>query len=468
MHSILRAFPVLASIASVVLAAPTPVTTACPSASTVYAPPSSLPAIPTLAVAITCSLPPSASTTPPSTPLPPSGDPWYRPPDNVNWLAAQPGDILRLRPAPGNAIANLKFLDTCVGFQAYNILYRTTDSHYKPTWAVTTVIAPLHVGDSPHSLLSYQHPYDSANLDSSPSYQIYKDSSLQTAIGLFLKRGWFVNVPDYEGPNAAFGSGVMSGHATLDSVRAALNGARAVGVPVGARGEMYLKYAMYGYSGGSFATEWAAELQVQYAPDLRFAGAGIGGAYPNITSALAKISSNLNKYPAYIGHLGNITVGIANENEDAQAVAMAALGKTSWADTIQAVKDMNLHPDALQKFINDVTQNPTVRSILNRDGMMGYHGVPQMPLLIHRADGDQISSTSDTTKLYDEYCGVGANIYYHITPTEATNSDPHYNEGYVGTIMASEGLNQMFKGTFPKGCQTENSANWPWPFTLLN
>jgi hypothetical protein len=47
---------------------------------------------------------------------------------------------------------------------------------------------------------------------------------------------------------------------------------------------------MWGYSGGSLATEWAAELQPTYAPELNFAGAALGGLVPNITSVLKTIN----------------------------------------------------------------------------------------------------------------------------------------------------------------------------------
>jgi hypothetical protein len=63
-----------------------------------------------------------------------------------------------------------------------------------------------------------------------------------------------VNVPDYEGPLASFTAGLMSGYATLDSVRAALNCGEILGLSPKAR------YAMYGFSGGALAAEWAAEF----------------------------------------------------------------------------------------------------------------------------------------------------------------------------------------------------------------
>ena len=63
----------------------------------------------------------------------------------------------------------------------YNILYRTTDSQYKPTWAVTTLFVPKLGANSTaatlfnqSALLSYQIIYDSADLNASPSFALQK------------------------------------------------------------------------------------------------------------------------------------------------------------------------------------------------------------------------------------------------------------------------------------------------------
>lgn len=209
-------------------------------------------------------------------PIPPLQDPWYTAPNGFE--QAKAGTVLRLREAPGNITS---LVTNCSA--AYNILYRTTNSRYRPDWAVTTVLVP---DTKTPALLSYQIPYDSAFLDASPSYALYsKDSTAYYAeISASLSYGWFVNIPDYEGPLASFTAGVQSGHATIDSIRAVLNVNKKLGLAKDAR------YAMWGYSGGALASEWAAELQVQYAPEMNFSGAALGGLTPNVTSVLFTIN----------------------------------------------------------------------------------------------------------------------------------------------------------------------------------
>lgn len=204
--------------------------------------------------------------------LPPSKDPWYTTPDDFEH--ARPGDVLRIRAAPGNLTV---ITSNCSAI--YNILYRTTNSQYKPAWAVTTLFIPKH---PVKALLSYQVPYDSADVDASPSYAM--NANVPPEVNSSLSKGWFVSVPDYEGPLASFTAGVMSGHATIDSIRAIFSKKHEFGLTDDAR------YAMWGYSGGALASEWAAELQVQYAPELSFSGAALGGLTPNVTSVLETIN----------------------------------------------------------------------------------------------------------------------------------------------------------------------------------
>lgn len=211
-----------------------------------------------------------------SQPTPPSQDPWYTAP--AGYEDASPGKVLRNRTAPGNLVSMVGF--NCSA--AYNLLYRTTASQGNATFAVTTILVPR---DPTNALLSYQIPYDSAYINSSPSYALY--SGVENDIKVALGKGYFVTVPDYEGPLASFTAGHMSGYATLDAVRATLNAASLYDLP----DDSY--YATWGYSGGALATEWAAELQLDYASELSFAGSAMGGLTPNVTSVLMTINQKV-------------------------------------------------------------------------------------------------------------------------------------------------------------------------------
>ena len=91
--------------------------------------------------------------------LPPSSDPFYSAPQGYE--ASEPGTVLHIRYAPGNVttvVANSS--------AAYNILYRTTDSNYKPLWAVTTVLVPLQ--NTPSSANTSHRPLSPTRFSTTP------------------------------------------------------------------------------------------------------------------------------------------------------------------------------------------------------------------------------------------------------------------------------------------------------------
>ena len=387
-----------------------------------------------------------------STPSPPSIDPFYTGP--TNYQLAAPGALLRVREAPGNLTS---VIQNCSA--AYNILYRTTDSHYQPTWAVTTLFVPLSQPNTTSiasnstspggALLSYQIPYDSADVNSSPSYALYSggESDIPAALG----RGWFVNVPDYEGPLASFTAGVQSGHATLDSIRAVLSSG--FGLSSNA------SYAMWGYSGGALASEWAAELQVQYAPELNFSGTALGGLTPNVTSVLQTVNGTLEAGLVPPGVLGLATQYPALYEFLTQQLQTS--GQYNITGFL-AAKNMSLE-DAIQNFANQdifayftngsaILQAPIVQQVVSADGLMGYHGVPQMPLFVYKAIADEVSPIRDTDALVDKYCTVGASILY-----QRNTVGGHEAESINGDAMAFEWLSSVLNGTLQQmGCLIQN------------
>lgn len=53
--------------------------------------------------------------------------------------------------------------------------------------------------------------------------------------------------------------------------------------------------------------------------------------------------------------------------------------------------------------INDLS-SPLPAKMISLDGIMGYHGVPQMPLFVYKAIADEVSVINDTDALVEKYC----------------------------------------------------------------
>lgn len=381
-----------------------------------------------------------------SQPLPPSDDPWYKAP--AGFEATEPGAILRVRPTPGN-------LTTLVGntAAAYNILYRTTNSRYKPSWAVTTLFIPTSFYVSPSgkaAMLSYQFAYNTANLDSSPSYGLHlgpsqanADLGIQSDISFLaevLGLGWIVNVPDWEGPTAAFGAGVQAGHATLNSIRAVLNLARLTGTAD-------ITTAMWGYSGGSIATEAAAELQVQYAPELSISGVVLGGLVDDQSAN----RDHVNQSPIAASIVAGL-LGMTSQYPEAEAYLRSRL-RPETADEFLSARDIN-SSDALRLFaMKDIysyflggaadLQAPVLRKVFNVEGRRGYHGVPAMPIFMHKAIADQFCPIGPTDALVNRFCDLGVDITY-----ERNTVGEHVAEIKNGKGRAIEWLWRIFDESY--------------------
>ncbi|KJZ73170.1 hypothetical protein HIM_07367 [Hirsutella minnesotensis 3608] len=223
----------------------------------------------------------------------PRNDPFYEIPENVTDVP--PGTVLKHRKPPmpisdfGVAPINLK--DT------HQILYKTTDSLNASTATVLTVLIP-HNADM-NKVLSYQFMEDSADIECAPSYVLQQSSfpggPLSPAASQIefllaqaaLDRGWVVIMPDFQGPKAAFLANALAGHSVLDGIRAATRSTELTGISQNAT------VALWGYSGGSLAAGWAAELQPTYAPDVRIAGAALGGTVPNIPNVITASNKSL-------------------------------------------------------------------------------------------------------------------------------------------------------------------------------
>ncbi|KAK2739143.1 hypothetical protein FQN55_009548 [Onygenales sp. PD_40] len=350
----------------------------------------------------------------------PSEDPFYVAPEGFEDTA--PGTILRSRPTPakiaafGIAPANLE--------AAHQLLIRSSDNFGNPVAVVSTVLVP-HGADY-SKLVSYQFAEDASSPNCCPSYVMLEgsetggDGGTSTSHAEFiliiaaLEKGWVVTAPDHEGPTAAYLANLRAGYHTLDGIRGTLASGDITGVSSDAT------VVMWGYSGGSLASGFAAELQPSYAPELAIAGAALGGTVPNIKTALAAI----------------------NEGDTAGLIPAGFLGLAHEYPEIKTLLDEQLIPEKREEFMmaevecfganvdrfkgmdvytylkdRDALENPTIDAILAENGM-GQH-TPAIPLLVYKAEKDEISWINDTTTLVRKYCDEGASVDYRISETGA-------------------------------------------------
>ena len=392
-----------------------------------------------------------------SAPTPPSSDSFYGVPADLD--SVKPGSIIRHR-SPPNPIA--AFGSFGVNLEAtHQILYRTTDAHDNATATVVTVLVP-HGADM-GKVLSYQVAQDSASPDCAPSYALQLESATGPDLGTLatqaelllmeaaLEQGWVVIVPDFEGPHGAYLANLLAGHATLDGIRAALQSGSFTGVASKA------SVAMWGYSGGSQATNFAAELHASYAPELDIVGAAVGGTVPNITTVVTTI----NKGP-FAGFIPTGVLGLSAEYPALKAEIDKHL-LPQYADRFRKPLKQCLVANAVEFAFNDVVgmlddrefmfNNPIAVEVLIQNAL--GRATPKIPLFWYKSVHDEISPVADSDALVDHYCSQGATIEY-----VRDLASEHATEAAIGAPKALAWLRDVLDGNIPeKGCSTETKLS---------
>ncbi|CEJ81209.1 hypothetical protein VHEMI01351 [[Torrubiella] hemipterigena] len=388
----------------------------------------------------------------------PSNDAFYNVPANADKLP--PGGIISHRPppAPIRAFRTLPFNLK----EAHQFLYRTTDSHGNATATVLTVFVPYFADYS--KVLSYQNAEDAAYLNCAPSYVYQKDSvdaGTQTTqleillIEAALEQNWVVIVPDHEGYKGAFTANRAGGHAVLDGIRAALSSGSITGIKPNAR------VAMWGYSGGSLVSGWAAELQPTYAPELKIVGVAAGGNVPDIMSAVRTVNGgpNAGLLPAGILGMGKEFPELAAEVEKHIKPENRDHLHKALSQCLGANGDTFGNQDILGMFDDpNILDNPILKSTVAANDL-GHTGTPKIPLYIYKAVKDEISPVADTDALVQRYCSTGGSVTY-----VRDGSANHGSLAVIGAFKALAWLHGVMDGHVPpKSCSTVTL-----PSTLLD
>ncbi|REE98341.1 secretory lipase [Thermomonospora umbrina] len=321
----------------------------------------------------------------------PDKDPFYLAPADIG--AYRPGQIVATRPLT---------LKLSVEVRAWQISYRSNDSHGRPTLEVTTLAVPTKAweGTGPRPAVSVQFAEDSTGIQCAPSYKLSTGGGSSEA-GLLLNKNWAVAIPDHQGFKSAWMAGPRAGHSVLDGIRAVRSFQEA--------GLASSQWGLTGYSGGAHATGWAAELQPSYAPDVTLAGVAMGGT-PADPAATARFLDG--RAPA--GFVFAATWGIHTEWPEAGIEGLLnAQGRIDMATV--AGKCL---PDILGKFpfrrlasattVPDPLSVPSVAAVLKKDTMGA--ATPKAPIFNYHAVTDEIVPIGQANTLTKTWCAGGATI----------------------------------------------------------
>ncbi|MQY19262.1 lipase family protein [Nocardia macrotermitis] len=340
----------------------------------------------------------------------PDQDPFYAAPAD---LASQPNGALL-------GVRSISVFGLPLPVSAWQLRYRTTDSADHPILDVTTVVVPTTTWDKgPRPLLSYQVPEDSLGTRCAPSFAFsggHDPGVVNTLLDVpfmtaALLRGWALAISDYEGPYSRFLDGPGAGRAVLDGIRAALSfapGGVQTASPVGA----------WGYSGGAFATLWAAQLRSSYAPQVRFAGISAGGVPADIAAIAQRVDGGGQAGLALL-----ILMALTRNHPDSGlSGALNDRGRALLAANATACGS-NLVPQYVNARVDSFSRTPDLLGSKEFRGTTAANelGVeaPDSPMYLYHSNSDDVIPVAGFSRLVDRYCALGARLtaIHSIFPT---------------------------------------------------
>ncbi|KAI8341503.1 secretory lipase-domain-containing protein [Chlamydoabsidia padenii] len=340
---------------------------------------------------------------------PPSEDEFYIP--SAGFENEKPGTLLKSRALSHRSFSALSAFPQDLEY-IYQFLYRTTDGLGAPIATVTTLLIPYNADLT--KLVSYQIAEDSTTIDCAPSYNLQTGSTSSDyfiqaepllLVSLF-RRGWCVSVPDYEGPQAAFGIGALAGKATLDGIRAVLSSGFM---------DPLAKVQMWGYSGGSIPVGWATQLLPSYAPELgnNIIGAVLGGVVVSPNATINHI-----RHRSFSTSMVMLFYqGFSNQHRDLADYIKSIIK----VDKHKAYEKMNkmCSTHLLMKYVwqdldrfltrRDFANHPLLDKVLE-ENVMGRMDVPTIPLLIYHTQSDMLVPFPPLKEMVSNWCDGGANI----------------------------------------------------------
>ncbi|RCK57259.1 Lipase 6 [Candida viswanathii] len=379
-------------------------------------------------------------------PLPqPGRDDFYTP--TPGFEETEPGTLLKIRPTP-RPVRNLLFFHVPLE-NSWQLLVRSCDSFGKPNAIVTTVLVPPDADK--HKIVSY-HPFEeSTALKCAPSYNFQVGTPP------------FGNVVTQD--PRGLGVGGQAGHAVLDSLRGVLHSGEITGVSPDA------KAVLWGYSGGSIASSWAAAMQPDYAPELsdNIIGAAMGGTVTNLTAALEATDKTIlsgiiplalngfaNEYP-WVREELDLEVDPKKKASFQRGVQKCLLPA---ATHFRGKKILGANNDKKAFFPNgwSMLRGSVFSPLLLRNSLVDYDyseeavdevHVPKVPVFMYHGRLDRIVPAKDTNKLYDKWCANGIDSLEY---SESLTSG-HVLEACQGANAAWTWIRQRFEGRLPvQGC----------------
>ncbi|WP_433580545.1 lipase family protein [Nocardia brasiliensis] len=167
--------------------------------------------------------------------------------------------------------------------------------------------------------------------------------------------------------------------------------------------------ALWGYSGGTIPSSFAAEYAQDYAPELNIVGVAAGG----IAASDMPFLLRHNNRGLFTGLISHVFAGLANEYPDLRQVCQQKLDPLG--NFLVNSKYLLCHSigsaiipfwDYYGSFGGDPLADPVVQRVI-AENSLGQR-IPTMPLFMYQAQWDEVLPNAPIDRLADKYCAEGA------------------------------------------------------------
>ncbi|BGP44615.1 hypothetical protein JCM10450v2_000429 [Rhodotorula kratochvilovae] len=380
----------------------------------------------------------------------PSNDPFYQPP--ANWTTEERGAVLNSRPVWTQFDSGAR--------SVYQVLYKTTTALGEPDATAATLFAPVEPASPPRVMLLLA-PIDTAAPDCQVTFALQNGGEsnatdfLQSTVAIdllaSLSKGYYVAVPDHEGSNASFISGVTEALAGLDGLRALLNHNETL--PSSAN----YSAVIHGYSGGGHASAWATTFTETYGKDLNIIAAAYGGVPVDLTSTLELLNGGNNSFLAISSLVGLANAypdlnayyeGILTENGTRAFELARTMCNTQLAQELSNVDVASFFTSGAS-FVNDTSiqkwlQGGLLGAPLNDSSLtpVNVSGVVSIPVFQYHSVTDEVVSYKPVPNYVKSQCERGAKIQF-----QASVGTDHSTTSVAFSGDAYNFLERAFNGT---------------------
>lgn len=343
----------------------------------------------------------------------PSGLAFYTPPSPLP--AGTHGDLIWYRSATPS-------IADAPAFDAWNVLYRSTDAVGADNVVTGTVIVPKTAwsGSGERPVIDYAVGTHGLAQSCAPSLQLAGGTDYEAAnIAAVLNAGYAVVITDNPGyttgDTPTYLAGVAQGHAALDLFKAAT---QIPSSPISSNA----KVALWGFSQGGQTSAWAGQLQGDYAPDMKLTAVAAGGVPADFISSAHYLNGSAGS--SFL--LGGV-IGLAQQypNDIPLSTLTNSAGQAAIADAKTKCVFQTLFPymnkDIATYTVNGETLDqliaiPSVNTVLTAQNL-GANRI-SAPVYLYHGTADEFLPLEQSEALKTQWCKLAGNVTYGVYPSE--------------------------------------------------